>query len=80
MQYSQRLISIVLVVLSAAAIGFAQNSIPNLSAQAANVTEFDVNGLKVILKRRESAPTVSAGLFLRGGVRNMTRRRRASRT
>jgi len=70
MQYSQRLISIVLVVLSAAAIGFAQNSIPNLSAQAANVTEFDVNGLKVILKRRESAPTVSAGLFLRGGVRN----------
>jgi len=70
MQYSQRFISIVLVVLSAAAIGFAQNSIPNLSAQAANVTEFDVNGLKVILKRRESAPTVSAGLFLRGGVRN----------
>jgi len=70
MQYSQRFISIVLVVLSAAALGFAQNSIPNLSAQAANVTEFDVNGLKVILKRRESAPTVSAGLFLRGGVRN----------
>ena len=70
MQYSQRFISIVLVVLSAAALGFAQNSIPNLSAQAANVTEFDVNGLKVILKRRESAPTVSAGIFLRGGVRN----------
>lgn len=37
-----------------------------------NITEFDVNGLKVIVKRRPSSPTVSAGLFVRGGVRNQT--------
>ena len=36
------------------------------------VTEFDVNGLKVIYKRRASSPTVSAGLFIKGGVRNQT--------
>src|SRR5262249_52484888 len=39
--------------------------------QAAQVTEFDVNGLKVLVKRRASAPTVAAGLFLKGGVRNV---------
>jgi zinc protease len=36
------------------------------------VTEFDVNGLKVIVKRRERSQTVSAGLFIRGGARNVT--------
>lgn len=36
------------------------------------ITEFDINGLKVILKRRPSSPTVSAGLFTRGGVKNQT--------
>jgi predicted Zn-dependent peptidase len=37
-----------------------------------SITEFDVNGLKVIFKRRPSSPTVSAGLFTRGGVKNQT--------
>jgi len=36
------------------------------------VTEFDVNGLKVLVKRREGSQTVAAGLFLRGGSRNIT--------
>jgi zinc protease len=36
------------------------------------VTEFDVNGLKVLVKRRPGTPTVAAGLYFRGGVRNMT--------
>lgn len=45
--------------------------IDSIAAQAAQVTEFDVNGLKVIVKRRTSAPTVSGGLFMRGGVRNI---------
>jgi predicted Zn-dependent peptidase len=40
--------------------------------QAALVTEFDVNGLKVLVKRREGSLTVSAGLFFRGGSRNIT--------
>ena len=40
--------------------------------QAALVTEFDVNGLKVLVKRRASSQTVVAGLFIRGGSRNIT--------
>jgi zinc protease len=43
----------------------------SIAAQASQVTEFDVNGLKVIVKRRTSAPTVSGGLFIRGGARNI---------
>ena len=36
------------------------------------VTEFEVNGLKVLVKRREGSQTVVAGLFIRGGSRNVT--------
>jgi zinc protease len=39
---------------------------------AALVTEFDVNGLKVLVKRRPGSQTVAAGLFMRGGSRNIT--------
>lgn len=46
--------------------------IDNIQAQASLVTEFEVNGLKVLVKRREASPTVSAGLFFRGGARNLT--------
>ncbi|HEU4598024.1 MAG TPA: pitrilysin family protein [Pyrinomonadaceae bacterium] len=43
------------------------------AAEAARlVTEFEVNGLKVLVKRREGSQTVVAGLFLRGGSRNVT--------
>jgi zinc protease len=45
---------------------------PSTGAQANLISEFDINGLKVIVKRRPGAPTVSAGLFIRGGVRNLT--------
>ncbi len=45
---------------------------PTTGAQADLISEFEVNGLKVIVKRRPNAPTVSAGLFIRGGVRNLT--------
>ncbi len=41
-------------------------------APASQITEFDVNGMKVLLKRRPGTPTVAAGLFFRGGVRNLT--------
>jgi zinc protease len=51
----------------------AQNSgQPSTQSQANLISDFDVNGLKVIVKRRPGAPTVSAGLFIRGGVRNST--------
>jgi zinc protease len=36
------------------------------------VTEFDVDGMKVLVKRREGSQTVVAGLFFRGGSRNVT--------
>lgn len=43
-----------------------------VAKQASLVTEFEVNGLKVLVKRREGSPTVAAGLFIRGGSRNIT--------
>jgi zinc protease len=43
-----------------------------VAKQAALVTEFEVNGLKVLVKRREGSLTVAAGLFIRGGTRNIT--------
>ncbi len=49
-----------------------QNTQDIAAKQAALVTEFDVNGLKVLVKRREGSLTVSAGLFFRGGSRNIT--------
>ena len=50
-----------------------QTTTPDVSSKlAALVTEFDVNGLKVLVKRRAGSQTVAAGLFLRGGSRNIT--------
>ena len=73
MNFSKRSFAAAFTALVIAAAGYAQQvTTPDISAQAASVTEFDVNGLKVILRRRASAPTVSVGLFLRGGVRNLT--------
>lgn len=48
------------------------NDRASLKEQAALVSEFDVNGLKVLVKRRPNMATVAAGLFLRGGARNLT--------
>lgn len=39
---------------------------------ASLVTEFDVNGLKVLVKRRAGSQTAVAGLFIRGGALNVT--------
>jgi zinc protease len=76
----------VLLILTFVSAGFAQDE--SGAAQAANnqaqkradiqdqialVSEFDVNGLKVLLKRRPNMATVSAGLFIRGGARNLTK-------
>ena len=57
-----------LLLLSFIIAGYAQTA----TSPDKSVTEFDVNGLKVIFKRRPSSPTVSAGLFTRGGVKNQT--------
>ena len=50
----------------------AQQTVQSVVAkQAALVSEFDVNGLKVLLKKREGSLTVAAGLFIRGGSANI---------
>ena len=54
---------------NATALQAAQNVV---AKQASLVTEFEVNGLKVLVKRREGSLTVAAGLFIRGGSRNIT--------
>jgi zinc protease len=43
-----------------------------IARQASLVTEFEINGLKVLVKRREGSQTVAAGLFIRGGVENVS--------
>lgn len=65
---------LVLAVLTAALAFNAAaqtNSADTVAAQAAQVTELDVNGLKVLVKRRPAAATVAMGLFVRGGARNI---------
>src|ERR1051325_11126454 len=50
----------------------AQQNVQSVVAkQAALVSGVDVNGLKVLLKRREGSLTVAAGLFIRGGSANI---------
>jgi predicted Zn-dependent peptidase len=62
-----------LVISAFASLSPAQSGkIENITEQASSVSEFDVNGLKVLLKRRPSAPTVAVGLFIRGGAQNLT--------
>jgi len=52
---------------------FAQSTgFDNVTAQASLVTEFEVNGMKVIYKRRPNSATVAGGLFVRGGARNIS--------
>ncbi len=39
---------------------------------AGKISEFDINGMKILIKQRPGTPTVAAGLFFRGGVKNVT--------
>ncbi len=67
-------VKVFVVVLLACVSGVAAQTakLDDFAAKAALVTELDVNGLKVILKRRPNSPTVAGGLFVRGGARNIT--------
>jgi zinc protease len=79
-----RLIVAVLVIIAGQIAVVAQQITPPAAArtaqdiqsivakQASLVSEFEVNGLKVIVKRRQGSPTVAAGLFIRGGSQNIT--------
>jgi zinc protease len=64
--------AIVALIGAFASAAFAQAAGSTLAAQASLVTEFDINGLKVLVKRRPASATVSAGLFYRGGARHLT--------
>jgi predicted Zn-dependent peptidase len=65
------LIFLSLIAATAPAAAAQSGRIADVSAQAALVSEFDVNGLKVIVKRRANSPTVAGGLYVRGGARNI---------
>lgn len=49
-----------------------QNAQSLVAKQATLVSEFEVSGLKVLVKQREGSLTVAAGLFIKGGSRNIT--------
>ncbi len=72
MKFIKKTAFLTFICLSFISLNFAQTSKPGIADQADLVTEFDVNGLKVLVKRRTSAPTVAAGLFIRGGARNIS--------
>src|SRR5437588_12930604 len=42
-----------------------------IARQAALVSQFDINGLKLLVKRREGSQTVAAELHIRGGEQNI---------
>ena len=62
----------IIAVLTLVSFNSAQTSATNLASQIGSVTELDINGLKVLIKRRPRSQTVAAGLFIRGGSRNLT--------
>ena len=64
-----RILLIITIGLGSFAAAGAQTTVANAANQ---ISEFDVNGMKVLIKRRQGTPTVAAGLFFRGGVRNET--------
>jgi zinc protease len=67
-------ISIFIVSLLIPLDAEAQTASPKLQSkvQTPLISEFEVNGLKVIVKHRAGIATVSAGMFVRGGVRELT--------
>jgi zinc protease len=77
-----RALALTFLLLTAFAPAHAQTvggtavTAPAPSKEAADtlrlVTEFEVNGLKVLVKQREGSQSVVAGLFLRGGARNVS--------
>lgn len=76
MRPAKTLVSVLLLTLLIHSFSFAQaaGGVDGFAAQATSVSEFDVNGLKVILKRRPGSPTIAGGLFVRGGARNINDR------
>jgi zinc protease len=72
MKYFVHLAPVLGILVTSISVFGQTGNLDNFAAQAALVSEFEVNGLKVILKRRPNSPTVAGGLFIRGGARNIT--------
>src|ERR1700682_2548257 len=70
MTTKQRWFILVLVLMLCACAAWPQSSVSPAASGA--TSEFEVNGLKVILKQRPGTQTVAAGLFVRGGTANIT--------
>ena len=69
----RKIFTLAFLILVVSIPAFAFPDTPDDAArQISQVTEFEVNGLKVLVKRRPSAPTVAGGLFIKGGARNIT--------
>jgi predicted Zn-dependent peptidase len=67
----KKLIFLPTLLFSVLTVFGQEAKLDNFAAQASQVTEFEVNGLKVIVKRRPSSATIAGGLFIRGGARNI---------
>lgn len=69
------LLFVFLLVGSQSIVGQAPASAPAKTdlqkVSTSKVSEFDVGGMKVLVKRRPGSQTVSGGLFIRGGLRNV---------
>jgi zinc protease len=72
MKYFVHLAPVLGILITSISVFGQTGNLDNFAAQVALVSEFEVNGLKVILKRRPNSPTVAGGLFIRGGARNIT--------
>ncbi len=72
MKTVSKFVLLTFVLLAFTSANFAQAGKPSIAEQSNQVTELNVNGLKILVKRRTNAPTVAAGLFIRGGARNIT--------
>ena len=63
-----KLLLVVVSIFASSVLSLAQTT----ATASGQITEFDVNGMKVLVKRRIGTPTVAAGLYFRGGVKNLT--------
>ena len=63
-----RFITLLTFAVTLVPVGYSQT----VTTAAGQISEFDVNGMKVLVKRRPGTPTVAAGLYFRGGVKNLT--------
>lgn len=59
-------------VVAFSVLVFVANAFSQDALSAASVTEFNLGGMKVLVKQRKGSPTVAVGLITRGGTRNQT--------